>query len=505
MKKLILFIKNNRKRILVLCIITLIALFIVYKYKVSTIAADGWSNKVSAYENSEKIDLSIKETFLDKENYTTSNRYEKLFKYFAYGNIKYQSPEGAFIYYPGEISIRGRTINGIEGFARFFPLAASWLSSNHSESIVLNNESFNIISTLKRGLMNGTNPKHSEYWGDVKDKNQRIVEAADIALALWISKDKIWNTFTTTEKDRLVKWLNQSVNKKIVDNNWNLFPITIVKALEALGYSDETNISYINILYKKYKNKHYLGEGWFDDPPKGIDYYNAWSIHYSLFWLDQIDPTFDRDFIRKSHFEFVKFYKYLFSENGFPIMGRSVCYRLAAPAPIVTSALIAPEEISAGFALRTLDLTWSHFIKNDALQEGKLTQGYYKDDLRLLDGYSGAGSCLWSLRSLIVAFYVDKYIPLFKTQEEILPIETSDFKIENKTIGWAIIGDKSNQKISLQIEKNINNKCYKLKDYSCNNKLREFLLKNPSRPNNNDALYKNYIYTTENELFITKQ
>jgi len=284
-----------------------------------------------------------------------------------------------------------------------------------------------------------------------------------------------------------------------------LFPITIVKALEALGYPDENNINYINNLYKKYKSKHYLGEGWFDDPPKGIDYYNAWSIHYSLFWLDQIDPTFDRDFIRNSHSEFVKFYKYLFSENGFPIMGRSVCYRLAAPAPIVTSALIAPEEISTGTALRTLDLTWSHFIRNDALQKGKLTQGYYNDDLRLLDGYSGAGSCLWSLRSLIVAFYVDKYIHLFKTQEEILPIETSDFKIENKTIGWTIIGNNNNQKISLLIEKNIDNKSYKLKKHSFKNRLREFFLKNPYRPNNKDALYKNYIYTTENELIITKK
>jgi len=166
MKKLILFIKNNGKRILLLCIIALFALFIVYKYKVSTIAADGWSDKVSAYENYEKIDLSIKETFLDKENLTTTNRYEQLFKYFAYGNIKYQSTEGAFIYYPGEISTRGRTINGIEGFARFFPLAASWLSSDHSETIVLNNKTYNIINTLKRGLLNGTNPTNSEYWGD---------------------------------------------------------------------------------------------------------------------------------------------------------------------------------------------------------------------------------------------------------------------------------------------------------------------------------------------------
>jgi len=502
MKALINLIIKKKRLIIILFLAVLIAFFLFYKNKISGMAVDGWSETVMAYDNSDEIDIQIKQIFLDKKTYSTIDRYETLFKYFAYGNVKYQSPGGAFIYYPGEISSRGRTVNGIEGFARFFPLAASWLHSNHSEILVLNSETYNLIDILKKGLINGTDPNNNEYWGDVTDKDQRIVEAADIALALWMCKDTLWNKLTTSEKNRVVIWLNQSVNKKIVDNNWNLFPITIVKALEALGYPDKSNLNYINKLYKNYKSKHYLGEGWFDDPPKGIDYYNAWSIHYSLFWLDQIDPTFDPDFIRQSHSEFVKFYKYFFSTNGFPIMGRSVCYRLAAPAPIVSSALIVQDEISTGLALRTLDATWMHFIKNNALQEGKLTQGYYEDDLRLLDGYSGTGSCLWSLRSLVVAFYVDKYLPLLNAEEESLPIEESNFKITNKTIGWTIIGDKLNDKISLEIEANVDNKSYKLLEYSNSNKLKEFLFKRPSRPNNKDALYKNYIYTSDAETII---
>ena len=502
MKALTNLIIKNKRILLIFCLAIFLALFFLYKHKVSIMAVDGWSNNVIAYENSNEIDSSIRDVFLDKNSFTTKERYEILFKYFAYGNIKYQSVNGAFVYYPGEISSRGRTVNGIEGFARFFPLAASWLFANNSEIVTINNESYNLTKILKKGVINGTNPENIEYWGDVPDKDQRIVEAADIALALWICKDTIWDKFTNTEKDRIVKWLNLSVNKKIVDNNWNLFPITIVKVLEALGYPNKANIDYINQLYTKYKSKHYLGEGWFDDPPKGIDYYNAWSIHYSLFWLDQIDPEFDRDFIRKSHSDFIKFYKHLFSENGFPIMGRSVCYRLAAPAPIVSSALIAPSEISVGTAIRTLDLTWRHFIQNNALQNGKVTQGYYKDDLRLLDGYSGAGSCLWSLRSLIVAFYVNKTLPLFEAEESLLPVEKSDFEITNKTIGWTIFGNKSNQKISLQIDKNLSNKSYNLLDYSYKNKIKETLFKRPFRPNNKDALYKNYIYTTDAELLI---
>ena len=31
-------------------------------------------------------------------------------------------------------------------------------------------------------------PEHTDYWGDITDRDQRIAEAADIALALWLSR-----------------------------------------------------------------------------------------------------------------------------------------------------------------------------------------------------------------------------------------------------------------------------------------------------------------------------
>src|SRR5690606_2785539 len=114
----------------------------------------------------------------------------------------------------------------------------------------------------------------------------------------------------------------------------------------------------------------------------------GWAIHYSLFWLTQIDPNFDPDFIKKSNIEFVDFYKHLFSRNGFPMMGRSVCYRAAAPAPIVAGAILSPEIISPGLALNAIDASWKYFIENNALKAGKVTQGFFKEDLSLLDGYS---------------------------------------------------------------------------------------------------------------------
>lgn len=491
--------------IIFICLFVLIIVSTFFiKLKLNQLEIEGWSNKVKPFNNFKRYDQAIKNDFLKYKDTLILNKYQNLFTYFARGAFNYKSINNARISYPGAISSRGRSTNTIEGFARFFPLAAAWLNSGFAEKIEFDNGIYDLKKSLKTGLIEGTNKMSPEYWGDIKDKDQRIVEAADIALGLWLSRNYIWNELSIKEKEQINSWLEQAIQKEIVDNNWNLFPIIIAKSLENLGFKNDKDLAYINTLYKHYKEKHYLGEGWFDDPPKGIDYYNAWSIHYTLFWLDQIDPNFDPNFIRNSHSEFLTFYKYFFSDNGFPIMGRSICYRMAAPSPIITGAVLLPNEISPGLALKTLDATWSYFIKNNALEFGTVTQGYFEDDLSILDSYSGTGSCLWSLRSLIVAFYANNYIPLWNSKKEQLPIEKSDFFISNKTIGWSIEGDQKKEKIILKIEKNNNNNFYKLKPYGTTNKVKEFMLKRPFRPNNSKALYKNPYYSNEAEILTNE-
>ncbi|MCA0132692.1 DUF2264 domain-containing protein [Winogradskyella alexanderae] len=491
---------KNRKIFVFLAFIIL-TMCTIYYFRILPKSVDGWSDKIIPYESSRKMDDLVKLEFNDSEK-STSKKFNSVFKYFLRANINYKSKGGALVFYPGEVSNKGRYVNGIEGFARFFPMASSWMYSNNTDEISLDGKNVNIAELLKMGLLNGTSPGNTEFWGEVKNKDQRIVEAADIALGLWLSKEYIWNTLRETDKTQVINWLNSCVSKEIVDNNWNLFPITIVKCLEALGHVNQQNIEYINQLYSRYKKEHYIGNGWFDDPPNGLDYYNAWSIHYSLFWLDQIDPDFDPEFIRSSHKEFLEFYKYFFGPYGYPIMGRSVCYRLAAPTPIVSGSLINPEVVSKGLAKRTLEQTWKHFINKNSLKDGKFTQGYYEDDYGLLDGYSGAGSCLWSLRSLIVAYYVDKKISLYDSEDELLPVERKNYSITNNTIGWSIYGDSLSKTIILKIESNKNNQIHKLINYDRIDQIKESIFKRPFRPNNKKALYKNYEYSSRADVII---
>ncbi|WP_425248214.1 DUF2264 domain-containing protein [Desulfonatronum thiosulfatophilum] len=78
-----------------------------------------------------------------------------------------------------------------------------------------------------------------------------------------------------------------------------------------------------------------LGDGWFRDGPSGhVDFYSAWGFHYALTWINRIDPQWDSTFIQNTQQKFLANYRYLIGPHGFPILGRSVHYRIAASAPL---------------------------------------------------------------------------------------------------------------------------------------------------------------------------
>jgi hypothetical protein len=314
------------------------------------------------------------------------------------------------------------------------------------------------------------------------------VESSDVALGLWLTRKQLWEKLDAGEKKQVVKWLTRALEVDTWPSNWLLFPITVHSVLKALGEDTCCHDQVVAGLYKQFKTL-YKGGGWFDDPPNGFDYYNAWAIHYSLFWLDQIDPKFDPEFIRQSHREFVGFYKHLMSPRGVPMMGRSVCYRLASPTPLLTAQVLAKDQVSAGVAMRALDSVWGYFIGQGALKDGTVAQGYCGQDLSVLDGYSGPASCLWSARSLLVAIYLDSSLKLFDVAREPLPVQQADYTVENSQLKWAVSGKKSNGEVVLTLTENSADFAGPYKRYGVKNQLLEALTQNPRRPNNHDVMY----------------
>lgn len=384
---------------------------------------------------------------------TPSNRdYESLFHYFLEGYLYYKSPLGARVDYPGLPSKHGRQVDQLEGFSRLAPLLAAWLYSGRPDRVTLHNGAVINLSHLLRGaLLAGTDPRSPEYWGGIEAAiDQRIVEAADIALVLWLTRDHIWETLAIEEQQQLASWLVRVNEQKIPDNNWHLFVVLVNAVLRDLD-RPEGNTEKIDEHYARHK-QFYREKGWYTDGERDgerFDYYNAWAIHYSLYWIDKIVPDLDHDFIHTSFGEYLSNYKYFFGVQGFPVMGRSTCYRMAAPAPLVLGYRDHASSVTAGEVRRALDGVWSYFIQRRAVKAGTVTQGYCDADPKILDDYSGQGSCLWSLRSLVAAFTLPETEALWRGMPAPLPVERASYRIDLLPVYQKIEGDKASGSIKL--------------------------------------------------------
>jgi len=356
-----------------------------YVYAIAEHSVEGWDHYVPQSQDEGPMELAVKSAFLSSD--MAPRRYEELFRYFAAGAVKYASPLGARIQYPGAGSIYGYRVNGLEGFARTAPLLAAWVASGRGD-LVINDHRVDLVEFLRRGLLAGTDPASEEYWGDIRAFDQRIVEAADIARILWMTRNEIWHDLGESDRNRIADWLMPATRADTRNNNWLLFPVTVGVALRALGVQVEDDGAR---RYDRFKT-HYLGNGWFYDSPGKVDYYNTWSITYELFWITTIDGQFDRDFIRRVIGESAELTAHLIGPSGIPIMGSSICYRTAVPVPLIAHELLEPDRAAAGLARRALDAVWRYFVGHGSLRDGALTQGYTRTDLRLLDGYSGPGS-----------------------------------------------------------------------------------------------------------------
>jgi len=238
----------------------------------------------------------------------------------------------------------------------------------------------------------------------------------------------------------------------------------------------------------------YLGRGWFQDGAE-LDYYNAWAFHYALYWLGRLDPELDGEFIQTARREFVVFYRHLITPRGLPMLGRSICYRTAAPVPLIADALSVPRTIEPGEALRALDAVWRYFVEHGAVADGSLSQGYCGTDLRILDRYSGPASCLWGLRSLILALSQPDESPFWTADMRPLPIEISDYSLDDAVAGWRVEGRHAD--LAVTIHRAGETPSVRLTPMHWYYRLAEYLLERPFRPANRKAKYAGSVYPSD--------
>jgi hypothetical protein len=382
----------------------------------------------------------------------TRDDYAALFRYFISGFMVRRSRLGAHADYAGMGSYNGPAMDRLEGFSRIAPLAAAWLHGGRPRQMAMSDgATVDLVDMLRAGIHAGTHPASPEYWGDIRHWSQAIVEAADIALSLWLTREQLWEGLPDGDRERIGRWLIQVNGKRIPDNNWHLFVAQVNAVLAALGMPHDAEA-----LARHYQRSKafYRGQGWFRDGERedepGYDYYNAWGFHYHLQWLRRIDPALDAAFIDQAGREFVAVYRHFIGPAGLPMLGRSACYRMAAPVPLILAQHAGDRPIPPGEARRSLDVVWSYFIRHGAVRQGTVTQGYLATDARLLEDYSGPASCLWSLRSLVAAFAVPDRDAFWQAEPAPLPVEKGDYRLPVGPTGWTVVGDHATGSVAIE-------------------------------------------------------
>ncbi|KAH8597840.1 hypothetical protein B0O99DRAFT_507376 [Bisporella sp. PMI_857] len=369
----------------------------------------------------------------------------------------YKSPQGARIKVPIETGTHfDETAAQLEGFARSLWAVGCLLSpanrDHHSDPELL---------TFPKGLVAGTTPGlEEEYWGDVQDTDQRMVEMEILSFALLAAPEKFWPSWeegegtdevrrveVESQRRNIVRWLQGINGKGIPTTNWLWFRVLTNLALvktcgvpyEDLKESIQADFEVLDKFEMKGMNG-WNSDGIWSDDGRQADYYSgSFAIQYSqlLFvrFASDIDPERAEKYRKRAGMFALDFIRY-FDKNGASIpFGRSLTYRFAMGAfwSIVAFAevpLPAPLDkygVIKGLLLRHLR-QWAAQpgIFNG---DGTLSIGYHYPNSYMCEDYNSPQSVYWCLKTLI-AMGLPASHSFWAAEELPHPLHTDDLNLQ---------------------------------------------------------------------------
>lgn len=302
----------------------------------------------------------------------------------------------------------------LEGFARplwgLAPLAAG-------------GGAFDGWELYRRGLANGSDPQHPEFWGEPEDRNQRLVEMAAIGLALALIPGQIWEPLGPRERANLARWLGAINRVGTVDSNWLFFRVLVNLGLArgGAGHDEAATRAALERL-----EQFYQGDGWYSDGDnQQRDYYIPFAFHYyGLVYAELAggrDPERARRFRERAAL-FAQQFVHWFSADGAALpFGRSLSYRFAQGsfwgALAFAGVEALPWGVLKGLALRHLRWWARQPIFNP---DGTLSIGYAYPNLNMAEQYNAPGSPYWALKFFLPLALPETH-PFWRAEEQPLP------------------------------------------------------------------------------------
>jgi len=339
-------------------------------------------------------------------------------------------------------------------------MAGPWLHSSKDGKYSWQGEKVDVAGFYRKGILAGTDPKHPEYWGDIVDYAQHLVEMAALTWGLYLSKGLIWDKFSPAEQKQVADYLFQCTKVKYHQNNWLLFNVITNSVLKKFGmpYSQEqidANLAGCDHMY--------MGDGWYRDGNiNRIDYYNAWAfLYYYLMWVI-LDGESKPD-VAEKHKErarlFARDLRYFYAgDGGVPCFGRSMIYRFGFLSPLALGQHLGCLDIPAGEVKTLCNGVMKFFCANEILTEqNHLSMGFLRPCAEILEHYSCGGSPYWATKAFNLLM-IQPDNPFWKTKEEKLPIHLGDYSVPLRSAGLLLLGDKKSGHIQLINQKSYHDK-----------------------------------------------
>lgn len=341
--------------------------------------------------------------------------------------IPYFSPNRAGIKLPVESGTHfDETAAQLEGFARPLWAVATLLADPEYSQ----DSRGNLLQSWVDGIGEGIDPSSSEYWGDIGDWDQRMVEAEIVSFALLTSPARFYDPLTGNRKEKLKAWLLGMNGKVMPENNWRWFRVLSNLALIKVCGCDRGTLWPLMEKDLQVLESFYLSCGWSADGvwrssdgntgpdasrSRQADYYSgSFAIQFSqmlyAMHASEIDPERSALFQARAR-EFARSFWSYFDTDGSAIpFGRSLTYRFAMGAFYAAfaytglcddSEYILSHGAVKGMLLRHLRW-WACNSDNITATDGTLNIGYAYPNMYLSEDYNSPQSPYWALKAFLI-------------------------------------------------------------------------------------------------------
>ena len=372
----------------------------------------------------------------------------------GYARAAERSGSPARALYPDDRRGLADAVDAIESYARMASGWGAWLSQPANPAVLEFEGRHNDIEALMRqALLDGTNPANPyTYWGDMDHMDQRLVESADFAASIWMSRERVFNKLSKAEQQQIITWLAQVDGKGTYYDNWVLFPAVAQAVRLRLGFPVDVAELDSNL---DQGDDFYRGDGWYvDGPANEYELYNAWMFnwHFLLWaWIDGDRRPDLRQRVLDRARSFLAGWQYFFGANGsYAAWGRSLVYRFAAVAGFATGYLhnVAPADPGL---LRRLSSGCLRYFYDHGLfdpDDHYVRQGFHGDFPPAGEAYISPGSVYWCCHGLF-ALSFDPNDAFWTATESPLPVERGDFEVVLPTPGFLVSGRQATGQVLL--------------------------------------------------------